>query len=92
MTTGFDKPAPHPRAGHNGHEPIDFASSNGEARMLDWIGGDYGPLLGRFRRWLDGKPTRDFSSSPPLHKLGRLGLMALALILLMAPLWWLFTR
>lgn len=60
--------------------------------MLDWFGGDYGPLLARLRRWLDSKPDRDFSSSPPLHKLGRLALMALALILVLAPLWWIFTR
>jgi hypothetical protein len=60
--------------------------------MLDWLGGDYGPLLARFRRWLDRKPDRDFSSSPPLHKLGRLALMALALIAVIAPLYWLFTR
>lgn len=59
--------------------------------MLDWLGGDYGPLLARFRRWLDNKPDRDFASSPPLYKLGRLALIALALIAVIAPLWWLFT-
>ena len=60
--------------------------------MLDWFGGDYGPLLGRFRRWLDSKPDRDFSNSPPLHKFGRIVLMAVALIVVIAPLWWLFMR
>ena len=60
--------------------------------MLDWLGGDYSSLLARFRRWLDSKPDRDFSSSPPLHKFGRLVLMALALTAVIAPLWWLFTR
>ncbi len=61
--------------------------------MLDWLGsGDYGPLLARFRRWLDRKPDRDFSNSPPLHKLGRLALMAIALIAVIAPIYWLFTR
>ena len=60
--------------------------------MLDWLGGDYGALLARFRRWLDSKPDRDFSNAPPLHKLGRLALMALALMLVVAPLCWLFTR
>lgn len=44
-------------------------------------------LLGRFRRWLDAMPAREWSEIGWWHRLGRLLLIAGALAVFLVPGW-----
>jgi hypothetical protein len=58
--------------------------------MMDWFDfSGFGSPLARFRRWLDGMPTRGFAELGFWSRLGRLTLVLLVTGLLCAPVIWL---
>ena len=60
---------------------------------MDWLDfSGLGPLLARFRRWLDKAPSREFSELGVWGKLGRLTLIAAVVGLLCMPAVWFFTK
>jgi hypothetical protein len=61
--------------------------------MLDWLGSaDFGPVLARFRRRLDERPAKSFAELTLPGKIGRLALIAAALLVVSAPLLWLLIQ
>ena len=61
--------------------------------MLDWLGSaDFGPALARFQRRLDERRVQSFAELTLLDRIGRLALIAAALLVVSAPLLWLLIR